>query len=107
MTQEIYARQVAAIEKAKANAKERERREREHLRPLKVLNGVQTKTGRREKYYNVRKCSCVTGEVIEQYPTIRDASEANGIPVQNIRQCLAEPSVNKSAGGFKWLAKTR
>jgi hypothetical protein len=42
--------------KAKINAKERLRRERENLRPVKLLAQTTGKCGPRNKYYNIRKC---------------------------------------------------
>jgi hypothetical protein len=89
--------------KAKINAKERLRRERENLRPVKLLAQTTGKCGPRNKYYNIRKCRVRTGEVIEAYPSISEAAEANNISAQNIYQCLRGHRYHHTAGGYKWF----
>jgi hypothetical protein len=103
----IRARRIAVMAKAAAAAAERELRERYNKRPLKVLPGVKEKTGRHERYYNVRRCGMRHGEVIEAYGSVREASEATGITYNTIASCLRCPEKHKSAGGWKWKAAER
>ena len=62
------------------------------------LNYVTGKAGRPE--VSVVQIDCITGEVLNVFSSLADASKETGVFVQNIRKCLL--GERKTAGSFVW-----
>ena len=59
------------------------------------------RTGSKSKSIPVLKIDIETGEVLEEYDSIRQAGKENYISYESIRLCIAGKS--KTSGGFKWI----